>query len=50
MVISNFKNFIGQNNIIKRILILIKSSKIQNIALSNILLIGTPDIDKITIA
>ncbi len=50
MVISNFKNFIGQDNIIKRILILIKGSKIQNIALSHILLIGPPGIGKTTIA
>lgn len=50
MVISNFKNFIGQDNIIERILILIKGSKIQNIALSHILLIGAPGNGKTTIA
>ncbi|WP_425382227.1 AAA family ATPase [Spiroplasma endosymbiont of Melieria omissa] len=50
MGISSFNNFVGQNNVIERILILIKGSKIQNIALSHILLIGPPGIGKTTIA
>lgn len=50
MDISNFNNFVGQNNIIKRILILIAGSKLQNIALSHILLIGPPGVGKTTIA
>ncbi|WP_425376763.1 AAA family ATPase [Spiroplasma endosymbiont of Aleiodes alternator] len=50
MSISSFNNFVGQNNVIERILILIKGSKIQNIALSHILLIGPPGIGKTTIA
>ncbi|WP_338977643.1 AAA family ATPase [Spiroplasma endosymbiont of Panzeria rudis] len=50
MGISSFNNFVGQNNVIERILILIKGSKIQNIALSHILLIGPLGIGKTTIA
>ncbi|WP_342267066.1 AAA family ATPase [Spiroplasma endosymbiont of Villa modesta] len=50
MGISSFNNFVGQNNVIECILILIKGSKIQNIALSHILLIGPPGIGKTTIA
>ncbi|WP_338975274.1 AAA family ATPase [Spiroplasma endosymbiont of Monopis laevigella] len=50
MGISSFNNFVGQNNVIERILILIQGSKIQNIALSHILLIGPLGIGKTTIA
>lgn len=45
----NFLGFVGQKNVIDRISILITASKMQNIALSHILLICPPGVGKTTI-
>lgn len=46
----NFDGFVGQKNVIDRINILITASKMKNIALSHILLIGPPGAVKTTIS